>query len=144
MVKCLRSTKEVRLRFLPAQYIPLVSLASRVAIFRRYRLGVTIIADRFTKTVGKVKPSWFDWLAERGIIDAECHQQLREERVFLSRILADDIRLPDAWIEDRPELRKSVADEIIISRPGGFVAPIKEAILNTFACLFRPDDQRGR
>ena len=28
-----------------------------------------------------------------------------------------------------------MADEIIISRPGGFVAPIKEAILNTFACL---------
>jgi len=121
--------------FCPREYIPLVSLASRVAIFRRYRLGVTIIADRFTKTVGKVKPSWFDWLAERGIIDAECHQQLREERVFLSRILADDIRLPDAWIEETPELRKNLSDEIIISRPGGFVTPIKDAILKTLASL---------
>jgi hypothetical protein len=121
--------------FCPREYIPLVSLSSRVAIFRRYRFGVTAVADRFTKTVGKVQPAWFDWLAERGIIDVECHQQLREERVFLSRILPDDIRLPAAWIEERPELRKNLAEEIIISRPGGFVAPVKEEILTTLASL---------
>ena len=119
--------------FCPREYIPLISLASRVAIFRRYRFGITASADRFTKTVGKVEPAWLDWLAERGIIDVECHQQLREERVFLSRILADDIRLPTAWIAEKPELRKNLAEEIIISRPGGFVTPVKEEILKTIA-----------
>jgi len=112
-----------------------VSLASRVAVFRRYRFGVTTVADRFTKTVGKVSPAWFDSLAERGVIDVECHQQLREQRVFLSRILAEDIRLPDAWIEEKPELPKNLAEEITISRPGGFVAPVKGEILRTLTSL---------
>ena len=69
------------------------------------------------------------------VIDVECHQQLREQRVFLSRILAEDIRLPDAWIEEKPELPKNLAEEITISRPGGFVAPVKGEILRTLTSL---------
>ena len=108
--------------FCPREYIPLVSLGSRVAIFRRYQIGVAVSSDRFTKTMGKVKPVWFDRLAQSGTIDFECQQQLREERLFLSRILLEDIRLPDAWVEEAPGLCKELADDVTSNRPGEFVA----------------------
>ena len=121
--------------FCPREQIPLISLASRIAIFRRFRFGVTGNADRFTKTSGLVEPGWIDTLAERGEIDLECHQQLREERVFLSRILPEDLRWPRGWVDERPELSKQIADEIAISRPGGFINSLKGLLLQTVSVV---------
>jgi len=117
--------------FCPREHIPLVSLAARIALFRRFRLGMSDIADRATKTAGLVQPTWIDQLAASGAIDAECHQQLRGQKVFLSRILQEDIRIPAEWAQDRPELAKYLADEIGICRPGGFVASVRTPLLET-------------
>ena len=121
--------------FCPREHIRLVSFAARIALFRRFRLGVSESADRVTKTAGIVQPAWIDQLAKDGVIDAECHQQLRGERVFLSRILVEDIRIPAEWANDRPELAKHLADELGISRPGGFVSPVKTALLTTIEAV---------
>jgi hypothetical protein len=92
-------------------------------------------ADRFTKTSGLVIPAWIDALAASGKIDVECHQQLREERVFLSRILAEDLKWPIGWVDEKPELSKEIADEISISRPGGFVSDLKKRLLDTITTV---------
>ena len=117
--------------FCPHEHIALVSMASRIALFRRFRIGVAPSADRFAKTSGKVRPEWVRALAARGILDRECEEQLAGERVFLSRVAPEDLRWPAGWIEERPELPRMFAEEIAISRPGGFVAPVKEALLKT-------------
>lgn len=121
--------------FCPRDQIPLVSLASRIAIFRRFHFGFTTNADRFTKTSGLIKPSWIDDLAKSGEIDVECRMQLREERVFLSRILPDELRWPTGWSAENPELSKRVADEVAISRPGGFVYAVKDSVLRTIEAV---------
>src|ERR1700730_15963316 len=117
--------------FCPREHIPLVSLAARITLFRRFRLGMSDNADRATKTAGIIQPVWIDNLAACGAIDTECHQQLRGQRVFLSRILLEDIQVPAEWALDRPELAQYLTDEIGICRPGGFVAPVKASLLKT-------------
>jgi HD superfamily phosphohydrolase len=117
--------------FSPREHIPLVSFAARIALFRRFRLGMSEIADRTTKTTGLVRRGWIEELAKAGVIDAECYQQLRGDKVFLSRILLEDIRIPADWAKDRPELAKYLAEEISICRPGGFVKSVKEALVQT-------------
>jgi len=117
--------------FCPREHIPLVSLAARIALFRRFRLGMSENADRMTKTAGIVQAAWIDQLAACGAIDAECHQQLRGQRVALSRILLEDVQIPVEWAQDRPELAQYLADEISICRPGGFVTPVKVSLLKT-------------
>ena len=121
--------------FCPHEHIPLVSMASRIALFRRFRIGVAPSADRFAKTSGKVKPDWVRKLAAEGRIDKECEEQLATTRVFLSRVAADDLHWPAGWVEDKPELSKEFADEITISRPGGFVTSVKEALISTVAAV---------
>jgi HD superfamily phosphohydrolase len=117
--------------FCPREQIPLVSLASRIAVFRRFRFGVTRNADRFTKTSGVVQTRWIDGLATLGVIDLECQQQLREERVFLSRVEEADLIWPAGWVEEKPEISKRIAEEIGISRPGGFISGLKKTLLAT-------------
>lgn len=121
--------------FCPRDQIPLVSLASRVAIFNRFRFGVTTSADRFAKTSGVVEPSWIEKLKQDGVIDIECYQQLHEERVFLSRILVDELIFPQGWVEEKPELPQQVADEIGICRVGGFPSKVKTSILKTINAI---------
>jgi HD superfamily phosphohydrolase len=121
--------------FCPREHIPLVSFAARIALFRRFRLGMSENADRATKIAGIVQPVWIDQLADAGIIDAECYQQLHGEKVFLSRILLEDIRIPAEWVGDRPELARYLAEEIGICRPGGFVSPVKVALLKTIEAV---------
>ena len=125
--------------FCPRDQIPLVSLASRIAIFRNFHFGFTTNADRFTKTTGFLNPAWIEKLAASGEIDIECYMQLREERVFLSRILAEELRWPAGWAEENPELSKKVADEIVISRPGGFISTVKDAVLRTVEAVAKFD-----
>jgi hypothetical protein len=53
------------------------------------------------------------------------------QKVFLSRIVLEDIQIPAEWALDHPELAKYLAEEIGICRPGGFVAPVKASLLKT-------------
>jgi HD superfamily phosphohydrolase len=129
--------------FCPREHIPLVSFAARLALFRRFRVGMTEIADRATKTAGLVNPAWIEELATTGLIDAECYQQLRGKKAFLSRILLEDIRIPSDWARDRPELAQYLADEIAISRPGGFVVEVKTALLETIEAVANFVHSRG-
>ena len=121
--------------FCPREHIPLVSLASRIALFRRFRIGVTASADRFAKTSGKVDPAWIKALAVSGLVDRECEEQLAGNRVFLSRVEPEDLHWPPGWVDEKPELSKLFADEIAISRPGGFVTPVKEALIRTIEAV---------
>jgi HD superfamily phosphohydrolase len=121
--------------FSPREHIPLVSFAARIALFRRFRLSMSELAGRATKTTGIIKSEWIDALAANGGIDEECHQQLRGDKVFLSRILLEDIRVPPEWVEDYPELTKYISDEICICRPGGFVKSVKNALLETIDAI---------
>jgi HD superfamily phosphohydrolase len=117
--------------FCPREHIPLVSLAARIALFRSFRIGMNDNADKACKTAGIIQPVWIDQLATSGTIDAECHEQLCGQKIFLSRLLREDIRIPAEWASDRPELTKYLADEIGICRPGGFVTSVKSALVET-------------
>lgn len=121
--------------FCPREHIPLVSFAARIVLFRRFRFGVNESADRFTKTSGVVKSGWIDTLAKQGVIDAECQDSLKRERVFLSRVEAADIKLPAEWVGDSPDLPRSLAREISIVRSGGFMQQIKADTLATLEAL---------
>lgn len=62
-------------------------------------------------------------------------EHLRGQRVSLSRITFDDLKLPSGWIDENPMLPQKIAEEIAIARPGGFVVKTKEALIATVAGL---------
>ena len=74
--------------FAPASTFHSFHLLLESLFFRRFRLGMSETADRATKTAEVVNPVWIERLATVGLIDAECHQQLRGQKAFLSRFFS--------------------------------------------------------
>jgi hypothetical protein len=111
--------------FCPREMIPLVSIAGRIVLSRRYRFGVSDAADRFTKTRDAITPAWIGQLETSGLIDSECRDQLKRESIHLSRIYVDDVKLPQKWVGEDPSLPQTVADTITMIKPGGFMSQLK-------------------
>lgn len=121
--------------FCPKPFIPLVNLAAKIAFFRRYRVIFDDSADKFTKTVGLVKPEWLKAMAKEGIIDAECFVQLTIPRFQLAPILASEILLPDEWLIEDPDLPKRIADDLAEYRRGGFDGVTKDKLIKSLIGL---------
>jgi HD superfamily phosphohydrolase len=117
--------------FCAAEFRPLVNLAARIAMFRRYRVAMGENADRLTKTAGVTHEEWLQTLKNKGVIDIECFTQIRQPRTILSRIEPADIDLPVTWLADYPDIKTDIAEAIREGRPGGFAVDVKSAFLTT-------------
>ena len=111
--------------FCPREMISLVSIAGRIVLSRRYRFGVSDAADRFTKTRDAIAPAWIGQLENSGLIDSECRDQLKRESIHLSRIYVDDVKLPEKWVGQDPNLPQLVAETVTMIKPGGFMSKLK-------------------
>jgi HD superfamily phosphohydrolase len=113
-------TKEVR---------TLVGLATRVTLFRKFRLALNDASASYAK-VAKIKPEWIDTLKSTAVIDAECAIQLKDGATPLQIIQSNDLRLPSEWVSGDPNLPQRLAQEIREARPGGLPLVVRTALVS--------------
>lgn len=123
--------------FCPKEYRPLIALAAKIAFYEKFRIAISVNGDRFAKTVGIINADWIRILANNGTISEECRVSLTESHAMLSRVYADEITLPEPWLLEDPEIRKSIADELYQCRGGGFHATLKKNLLGSMYALCR-------
>ncbi len=117
--------------FAPLEKVPLVALASRIALYERFTIVMGEDADNAAKTAGTVKKEWLQIAAQAGICSAECAEALTTDRPNLLRLRARDLRLLDEWESDDPELRQRLESEFRVSLPGGLPAGAHRAIIDS-------------
>jgi hypothetical protein len=121
--------------FCPREFVPLISLAAKLFFFERWGFAASEQADRFTKTASAIKPEWVQKLRESATIDALTEQVLRREVTIRTYLRTDDIILPEAWVDESPDLKEIIADELRVLIPQGLSVEDKRAIADTISGL---------
>lgn len=120
--------KQVGYVFAPREYRALISLASRIVFYDRYRLATTLEGDKVSKTIGLIKDEWVKCVADHGICSSECFEALSKPKLVLIRMPADKITFPTDWTRDNPTLNREVSDGLNQVFPEGLVPSTIEAV----------------
>jgi HD superfamily phosphohydrolase len=117
--------------FCPREMVPLVALASKIFFFERWGYAVSVRADRFTKTLVAIKPSWIATLRASGSIDDLTEAVLKREITIRTFLRESDLSFPSEWENEAADLRTELADELRTLVPQGLSAEDKEAVVAT-------------
>jgi hypothetical protein len=123
--------------FAPKGWGPLVSLASRIVFFERFKVVMNEDADRLAKTSGYRFSDWIRRLAEKGVCSIECREALAGPRPRLVPIREGEVRraLPESWLGSNPDLAREVAAGFEDCLPDGVLADAHGALLQTVGDL---------
>ena len=117
--------------FAPEEKVPLVALASRIALYERFGIIMGPDADNAAKTTGAINPEWLQLAGGAGICSTECVEALTVEKPNLVHIRADDLKLPDAWKSDDPALAKRLEREFRMALPSGLPAGARRVVIDS-------------
>lgn len=105
--------------FCPRDVVPLVSLAAKIVFFGRYGVVMAREADGFIKAGQIVPVSWMDALVKAGVIDKEAREHLTTKRLSLLSITANDLAVPQAWLQLDEDFGVNLALKLNKSLAGG-------------------------
>ena len=117
--------------FCPREFIPLISLASKIVFFEEWGYAVSDKADRSIRTAGIIKRSWLDSLASKGIIDSFTVSVLTRELTTRTFIWEGDLSLPLAWRNEDANVETDIVDALRTMLPQGMSAEDKHALVAT-------------
>jgi HD superfamily phosphohydrolase len=107
--------------FCPREIAPIIGLASKIVFLVRFGVIMIEEADGYIKA--KAAPlSWLNPLINAKVIDSDAAKLLTSERHSLISVRAEDLRLPQAWLNDDPDLATRLSVNIQESLKGGLTA----------------------
>ena len=123
--------------FTPRSWVPLVSLASRLVFFERFKVVMNDDADRLAKTSRYRFSDWVRRLAAKGACSVECREALASPRPRFVPIREDEVRrvLPESWLGSSPDLARELAAGFDSCLPDGVLAEAHDALLQTVGDL---------
>src|SRR4051812_46104564 len=100
-----REQKQSAFIFTPKPWIPLVSIASRIVFFDRFRVAMSGEADRLAKTTHLDVASVIRKLLDKDVCSFECHEILARKRPQLVPFHSDEFRkvLPEEFTRQNQE-----------------------------------------
>lgn len=117
--------------FAPLSSVPLVALASRIALFMRFGVVMGADADNAAKTTGVVSADWIRKAAEAALCSAECAEALTTEKPVLLQMRSNDLRIPADWSVDDPDIARRLAEGFRDAIPGGLPAGARKGVIDT-------------
>lgn len=121
--------------FCRREYLPLVALAAKVFFFEKWGYAASDKADRLTKTLGVIKPEWLDALHKKKLIDDVAKEVLARTATVRAFIRKEDIKFPDKWNNEDPDLSQNIADQLRCLLPQGVSAQDRQGVLDTLKGL---------
>ena len=126
-----KEQKQCGFVFTPRRWVSLVSLASRIVFYERFKLVMNSDADRVAKTAMLPIANWVARVAARGLCSLECQEALTRQRPQFVPLQADEIRLPDEWRRENPDLAKALAAGMQECLPDGVLRDVHQALIDT-------------
>jgi HD superfamily phosphohydrolase len=98
--------------FCPRDVVRIVGLASKIVFLANF--GVTMVkeADGYIKATQPIEPTWLEALVQAQVIDEITADHLSTRRYSLIAVRAENLRLPDSWIREDPDIAHRMAAEI--------------------------------
>jgi len=123
--------------FCEPTYVELVALASRVWFLREFQAVLSPLADRFSKTVGTLKPPIFEKLREAGLIDSKEQSLLVRPRLYRAPIRPEEIKIPAAWQTIKPMFIEEFIGPFNATLPEGMPAQTLSELRQGLQGIFR-------
>jgi hypothetical protein len=142
-----KEQKQCGFVFAPRHLVSVVSLASRVVFYERFRLTMNGDADRASKTSEHPFASWISTLTAAGGCSRECQEALTASKPQFIPLRADEIRLPAEWKKSNPLLANQLADQFNQALPEGVLREAHSALIDTIydlAVCLTTIDQGGK
>lgn len=124
------SQKQCGFVFTPREYVPIIALASRVVFIEKFQLSMIPLAASVSKLVEVVKPAWVQQAGKKGACSAECVKALTEPKPTLVRIREDELKLPNSWKLEDPELAKRLSEGFRDILPAGLPSSLHNAVID--------------
>ena len=122
--------------FCPCDVAPIVAIASKIVFLGRFGVTMAKEADGYIKTTQSIDQTWLEALVDAQLIDTLAAEHLSSKRYSLLAVRPDDLRFPDTWIHDDPDLAHRIAAEIGKHLNGGLIAEHVAALGNVLAALY--------
>ncbi|NNM74198.1 HD domain-containing protein [Enterovirga aerilata] len=127
--------------FCAREVVPVVALAAKIVFLSRFGVTMAREADGYIKVSSQVEPSWLQALVNADIIDQAVSDHLSDARHSLMTIRAEDLQVPEGWLQDDQDFAAQLANEIQQRLSGGLTAEHLKALGATLAAMFAFVDQ---
>jgi HD superfamily phosphohydrolase len=122
--------------FCPREVAPIIGLAAKIVFLGRFGVSMAEEADGYIKA--KAAPSaWLPPLTAAGVIDELSEELLTSRRYSLVTVRPDDLKVPQGWINDDPDLATRLSVEIQKYLRGGLTAEHMKALGRVLEAMFR-------
>jgi hypothetical protein len=116
--------------------VTIVAIALKIVFLGRFGVTMAKEADGYIKATQCIEQTWLAALVDAGLIDTLAADHLSSKRYSLLAVRPDDLRFPDTWIRDDPDLAHRTAAEIGKHLNGGLIAEHVAALGNVLAALY--------
>jgi HD superfamily phosphohydrolase len=108
--------------FCPREVVRIVGLASKIVFLGRFGVAMAREADGYIKAVQDISLAWLTALLGADLIDRETAAHLSSKRFSLLGVRPEDLRVPQGWIVDDPDVAHHMAAIIGEHLKGGLTA----------------------
>jgi hypothetical protein len=122
--------------FCPREVAPIIGLASKIVFLARFGVSMIAEADGYIKAAAATQ-SWIDPLVKAEIIDPDTAELLTSKRHSLISVRAEDLRLPQEWLNEDPDLATRLSVEIQALLKGGLTAEHMKAFGKVLTGMYK-------
>ena len=122
--------------FCPREVVQIVGLASKVVFLGIFGVTMAKEADGYIKAVQAIEPAWLNALVHERVIDQITADHLSTKRYSLIAVRAENLRLPDTWIQDDPDVAYRMAAAIGKHLRSGLTAEHIEALGKVLEAIY--------
>lgn len=122
--------------FCPQEILPIIALAARVLFLTEFGVVMDPNADGYIKAGKLVDPTWLAVLAQGRLIDQTVADRLQTNKVSLLGVRRDDLRVPEAWAKEQPDLPAQLSSDIKRHLKSGLVASDLQAFREVMEAMF--------
>jgi HD superfamily phosphohydrolase len=123
--------------FCPRDVVPIIALAAKIVFFGRYGIVMAEEADGFIKAGQNLPTAWIDALVDGGLIDATARRFLTVERRSLLTIEAQDLRIPQSWLDVDEDVGVRLASALNTQLSGGLASEHLEKLRTVLEVMWR-------
>lgn len=126
-----KSQKQCGFVFAHKGFKSVVWLASQIVFFEHFGAVMRDDAHYYCKTdnlVGAKAREWIDAALKEGICGPECAEALTATKPRLLPLREADIKVPESWKGEDPELVGRLAQEFFNALPGGVTSSVLESV----------------
>jgi HD superfamily phosphohydrolase len=122
--------------FCPKDVVHLVAIASKIIFLGKFGVTMAKEADGYIKASPEIAANWLRSFVRAGFIDHIAAEHLSSKRHSLLAVRPDDLKIPEGWIRDDPDMAHRMAAEIGRFLGGGLTAEHIDALGSVLAAIY--------